>query len=210
MVAQNKETAEQKLLKMIEISSDKANVAGLKSGQASVFNFNATSFLKVSNKFLILAVIVTGVVFLNEVRSGADFSEKNFYVSEAQGSSQSGAGAVRQNIVVPEISFYLAAMKDRNIFTAFEKGHIKQVVDASAQSRRIAQKTKGFRLVGVSWLDNVETASVMLENVEQKKTYFLQKGEKVGDIIVKTIYADSVALGYENEEIIIGYDKTQK
>ena len=209
MTPQIKETAEQKLLKMIE-SSPKAGASGVKSDSQPAFKVNAIALLKVSNKFLIFAILVALIVFFNEARVGAAFSGKDFYVSESGSARDQGQIVTNKMLVIPEVSVYLASMKDRNIFTPFEKGPMKQVVDVSAQNRRIAQKTKAYKLVGVSWLNNVDTASVMLENIEQKKTYFLQKGEKVGDIIVKTIYADSVALGYENEEIIIGYDKTQK
>ena len=208
MTLQTKETAEKKLLKMIE-SSSKSSGLNLKSEKISALRMNATAVLKISNKILFLGVFVALIIFFNEVRVGADFSGKDFQVSgsilsQDQNKNFSNAPAV------PELAFYIATMKDRNIFTPFEKGPLEKSVDTASLNRNISQKMKSYKLVGISWLDSVDTASVMLENVTEKKTYFLQKGEKVGDIIVKTIYADSVALGYENEEIIIGYDKTQR
>ena len=87
----------------------------------------------------------------------------------------------------------------------------KSTVNVSKENRRVAQETKNLRLVGISWLDTVETASVMIEDTEKEVTYFLKEGEKIGnsDIVIKTIYAESTKLGYEDEEIIITYDETK-
>ena len=111
---------------------------------------------------------------------------------------------------VQAVSYYASEVKRRNIFQPYEEKTTTGVVTTGiSKDSPIVRKTKNLRLVGISWLDTVESASAMIEDTEKNMTYFLKKGEKMGDIIVKTIYADSVALGYENEEIIIKYDKSK-
>ena len=48
-----------------------------------------------------------------------------------------------------------------------------------------------------------ETASIMIENIETKKTYFFKTGEQLEGVTVKTIYTDRVVFSYENEETTI-------
>ena len=82
-------------------------------------------------------------------------------------------------------------------------------VETAPENRKIVLLTKTFKLVGIAWLDTIDSASVMIEDTDKNVTYFLKQGEKIGDIIVKTIYADGAVLGYENEEMILKYDKTR-
>ncbi|MCA9408493.1 MAG: hypothetical protein KC733_07375, partial [Candidatus Omnitrophica bacterium] len=122
------------------------------------------------------------------------------------------ARAVDEDNLIPDptrLSKYLVNVKKRNIFQPWEPPEVKNIVEVTEKNKTIANKTENLRLVGLSWFDHVDTASAMIEDIEKQVTYFLQKGEKVGDIVVKTIYADSVELGYDNEEIIIRYDKSQ-
>ncbi len=201
------ETAEQKLLKMIEASAG-PGASGVKVEKKPEKKFNIISFIKIGNKVLMGGVILAGVLLVNEVRSGMMLLGREARFSGIRRIVNQPEGTEKFFPVIEGLSFYLSGVKRRNIFQPFEAA-IKNVVEVSAKNRRIAQKTANLHLVGVSWLDSVETASVMIEDTEKKITYFLQQGEKIEDIIVKTIYADSVELGYENEEIIIQYDKSQ-
>jgi hypothetical protein len=204
-MALKKETAEQKLLKMIESSGGKSPspVQNKTSAKQSVIGF-----IKAANKVLVIVVFVAFVFVVNEVFKGKQLLSKSDNIAADRNSTKVSSGSAPSMPVVPNVEYYLAMSKKRNIFLPYEPSSVKNVVEVSSGNTRIAQMTQNLRLVGVSWFDTVESASVMIEDVDKKETYFLMRGDKIGDINIKNIYADSVKLGYDNEEIIIRYDKS--
>ena len=208
MAIAKKETAEQKLLKMIEVA-DGAPIESARTQKKVHKKQNLIGLIKTINKILFIGVIVAGLFLANEIVAGIRLLGQNPQFDAGQKNVANVAGEENPVPQAQRLSYYLSAVKQRNIFQPFETSATQSVVEVSSKNARIAKKTSGLRLVGVSWLDSIESASVMVEDVDNKVTYFLQKGEKIGDVTVKTIYADSVELGYENEEIIIRYDKSQ-
>ena len=57
---------------------------------------------------------------------------------------------------------------------------------------------RGFKLVGISW---GKEPIVMIESKYEKRTYFLKKGDSMGQFKIKDILEDRVILDY-NEELI--------
>jgi len=209
MCAKKKESAEQKLLKMIEASS---GVSAQSTEIKKVDKNKSTIALVKSINFGLLIMIFVALLFLgNEVRAGIKGLNQEISFSEFSDRPVRVDGVSEVGGSVHDKSFYLVGVNDRNIFQPFVVPE-KQIGDMLTKNRKILQKTANLRLVGIAWLDTVDSASVMIEDTEKGKTYFLKKGQKIGDIIVKTIYADSAVLGYEDEEIVIRYEKnnTQK
>ena len=207
MIVNPKETAEQKLLKMIEASAGPLAVTS-KTKQKVAQSRGVLVMVKVVNKFLIIGVLVSLFFLLAEVAVGARLLSKKIKFDSGRTSGQRTYGIDDLMPPVQSAAYYMSGIKKRNIFVPYEKKKANAVV-VTAKSRKITEVTANLRLVGISWLDRIDTASVMIEDTDKKITYFLQKGEKLGDIIVKTIYADSAVLGYENEETTIKYDKSQ-
>ncbi len=231
-----KETAEQKLLKIIEAqggaasaapasspASPEANVAqqvadsvkssGLPSlppfiqSLGNIFKLGASSKnlavhfgMREVNYLLLLAVMMVGTVLALNVFSGMRLLKKRVSFSAARG----GVNALG-NFIPPviEISQYLDNFRRRNIFKPFEKLEVKESALTPEASTGLSAKTKDLKLVGVSWLDSAESASVMIEETTSGNTYFLTTGEKIRDVTIKTIYADSVILSYQGEEIAL-------
>ena len=205
-MAENKETAEQKLLKMIEAGGS----SGASKTQKKVARKQGfLSALKLINKVLIIGVIALVVLLFNQVRSGMALMSKKVNIKAERVASRRGMNAQDLLPRTQRLSYYLASVKSRNIFQPYEEKDPVSVVEAENKSRTIVKKTEDLRLVGIAWLDTVDSASAMIEDINEQKTYFLQKEEMLRDIQVKTIYADSVELGYDDEEIIIRYDKSQ-
>lgn len=242
-----KETAEQKLLKLIE-NSDKQKSAGGQSPPPGTplvgSNISAgqdvarrtleevrgiglpvppslTPAIKVAEKFfhqmagLILPHMGFGIKELNRILLTAVICLFLFWVMIVMWGMQNlqkkidyrvnNRSAMKSNETpdpiaqAKDVSVYLEPVMSRNIFQPFEKKAGDEVV-VSPGSRKIAVKIEKFRLVGISWLDSAESASVMIEDTESGITYFLKQGEKIKDVSVKAIFADQVILTFEGEE----------
>jgi len=202
-----KETAEQKLLKMIETSAGPDAISS-KTQQKVRKKQSLLTMIKGINKLLVVGLIMAIVFLSYEVHSGMAFLNQKDNFSAQQTVPDESIDKKSLTPTIQHLSYYLAGIKRRNLFQPYEK-KVVAAADATEDNRKIRQKIATLKLVGISWLDKIDTASVMIEDTEKGVTYFLQKDEKIGDIIVKTIYAESAVLGYEDEEIIIRYDKSQ-
>ncbi len=201
-----KPTAEQKLLQMIEAAQGGSALSS-KNTQKISKKQNILTLLKLTNVVLGLGIVAVCVFLFAEIGSGIQLVSKDVKFKAPQ-DLQSGMAQVTGTGEVKPLAFYVNVLEQRNIFQPYENIE-KQIAAMDDEQSRIKRMTRSLKLVGVSWLDRVETASVMIEDTEKQETYFLLKGEKIGDIVVKTIYADSALLGYENEEMILKYDKPQ-
>jgi len=78
-----------------------------------------------------------------------------------------------------------------------------EALPALPSGSHVSVMTKNLRLAGISWLDSAESVSAMIEDTESGTTRFLKVGDKINDMTVKQIYADRVVLSYEGEELIL-------
>lgn len=190
-----KETAEQKLLKILE-TSGKGSVSAKSSVSHSGAKFRFS--VQMLNGLLIMGVLVCLAVLGLEIQSGNQLLAK-------QVDFNAGAMGVRGGEIaeqkVKDLSYYTQKINMRNIFKPYEKEQLDKV-NVGAKPN-LARKMSKYKLVGVAWLDLPESASVMVEDTTNGLTYFLREGEKLDDVTIKTIYTDRAVFGYENEEMTI-------
>lgn len=199
-----KETAEQQLLKIMEAASG----GGVSSEQKKIKKEqNLLSIVRTVNKFLYVGVVTMAILFVYEILSGMSLMGARLDFTAPMSVPYKSANIV----IAQKLSYYIAKVDQRNIFKPANESTKKSLVTNLGDDRQIARETAGLRLVGISWLDTVDSASVMLEDVEKSITYVLQRGEKITEtnISITTIYADSVKVGNDDEEIIIHYDQSQ-
>jgi type II secretory pathway component PulC len=93
-------------------------------------------------------------------------------------------------------SYYVEKVAQRDIF------NIEQKRTASASTRKstgeIQEAVKNLKLVGISWSENPDA---MIEDSRAMRTFFVKRGQMLGEFKVKAIYKDKVILEYNNEEI---------
>jgi hypothetical protein len=197
-----KETAEEKLLKIIEATKKaKTASAAPAAGSMALAKPSARFSISVQQINLLLMVgVLASLLFLGyEVKSGLALLGETVSISvDAKVPKDS------LNLIVPQmkgITYYLDKANARNIFKPYEA---QETGTASVTSARAAleKKMAKYKIVGIAWLDLPESATVMLEDAATHMTHFLKEGDKIEDVTVKTIYTDRVVFSYANEEII--------
>jgi hypothetical protein len=228
-----KETAEQKLLKIIETTEAAdapSSQAGGSSASESVRQIassvkgtgisisvpplitkilmlfqrsssqSSSGFgLKDVNQILIISILLVGIIFVIDFMNGMRYSKQAIDLpTDLHADTQ-------RPVTFPgfkALEDYLKVVALRNIFQPVEKiAEDEPGQDLSPEVRMISAKVEKLNLVGVSWLDTKESASVMIENTETGITYFLKKGESINDLVVKEIFAESVILNYGEEDV---------
>ncbi|MBF0491003.1 MAG: hypothetical protein HQL15_10435 [Candidatus Omnitrophica bacterium] len=190
-----KETAEQKLLKALQKKTGgTADLATKKSVIKKGFKFSLSIFD--INKILLVGIIVCAVILILQLRSGMSLINQEVDFSDQVKTS------VRQKATpLPQsktVKFYIDSFGKRNIFKPYDIS-LGTVQGQPNLVKRLAK----YKLVGVSWLDLPESASIMIEDTQTKATYFLKTSEQLEGVTVKTIYTDRVVFSYENEETTI-------
>ncbi|MEI8011227.1 MAG: hypothetical protein WCI27_01915 [Candidatus Omnitrophota bacterium] len=194
-----KETAEEKLLKIIEASRKAKDVPAPVAPPKK-----STSRIPVSLRqinIVLLLIVVAGFIFMiKEVVDGRSRLSEDMRIAVDLPAIQNKEPAAEPRM--KEVSWYLNKVSSRNVFQPFEK---RVVGEQAVPSDRAALQAKiaKYKFVGVAWLDVPESATVMLENIATKETCFLREGDKIEGIVVKTIYTDRAVFSYANEEITI-------
>lgn len=189
-----KETAEQKLLKMMQKTGSAPVSVAVKSTPNAKFSFSFS--MKLLNRLLIVGIVICGLGLAYEMRKGMELLNQEIDLSDDSKPSNKIA-----DIALPvskDIKYYLNKPNSRNIFRPYD-ALAGKTPGAVTLSKRLSK----YKLVGVAWLDLPETASVMIEDTAAKTTYFLKQGEKLENVTVKTIYTDRAVFSSENEETII-------
>jgi hypothetical protein len=190
-----KESAEEKLLKMMQKSSP--SVAAKPSAQAPVKKkFKFTFSIAALNALLFLGILGCIVALCLEMRSGFSLLHQ-----EVQFPSESKTDVSLSDIALPSAQsadYYLQKINQHNIF----KPYVPKVAQKAA-AQGLVQLMSKYKLVGISWLDLPETASIMIENTQKHETLFLKQGEQLEGVTVKAIYTDRAVFSHENEETTI-------
>jgi len=153
------------------------------------FNFSEFN-LEITNRILI--VILGGLIiflFVDFIYLKPDFKK----IYEKISALPAARLKKRDVIYLKPLSAYLDASAKRDIFNPIaitkEDMYVERIV-------RLEELTKGLSLVGIFWGKNPE---VMIEDTEEKKTYFLRRGQTIKGIKIDSILEDRVILEHNNE-----------
>lgn len=149
------------------------------------------------NQLLVVLIIIIGIFFISDFSKG---------MKKAQQPLEFPVNPMTfEQVSVPQpgdVTAYIAVVNQRNIFRPFEKKKEEEVkIVAPIENQQIKDRVTNFKLVGISWLNSPETATVMIEDKSTTITYFLKTGEELQGVKIETIYADRVEMTFQGQKL---------
>lgn len=96
---------------------------------------------------------------------------------------------------LPDFSHYSEVIGKRDLFTA--SGRKMQLIQEDT-TKKMQEMVKNLSLIGIVW---EHPPQAIIEDKGANKTYFLYKGDRLGDFQIKEIFENKVLLIYEGQEI---------
>lgn len=153
--------------------------------------------LKIINRFLAVIIVtsifylmntfyfsITGLKKMPDLKSTAQEGLKNSHLKEISALKQTAA-------------YYVDKIRQRDIF----KIGAKKVVKDAAQTMStpiIVEATQHLKLVGISWSNDPDA---MIEDTRALRTFFVKRGQMIGQVKIEAIFKDKVILNYGGEEV---------
>ena len=215
-MAENGNTAEHELLKMIEgqegvnlkdkseeISSSVVPVKDQLS-EALTSMFGNISFdqikekfqIAVVNKILIVLIVLFVLIYLLVSFSGLRRLE-NVPKFNFSAMKEVKVSVKAMKLPLKEYAYYMDILLGRNIFKEFDKNkkiEVEQVVG-------IEDFADELKLVGISWAEEETERYSMVEDLTTEITHYVQVGDVIGKFTVDGIFEKKVVLKYGDQKI---------
>ncbi len=153
--------------------------------------------LKTVNNGLIVIIVIIAFYLMNTLY----FSISNFTKNPGQrfalkeGLKRSG---VPRDVLagIPPTAYYLDKIRQRDIFKSGPKKIVKEAGPAVSSSKT-AEATEHLKLAGISWSNDPDA---MIEDTKALRTFFVKRGQMIGEVKVEAIFKDKVIVSYEGQE----------
>jgi hypothetical protein len=193
-----------RVLSIFSLSALKARCSFLQEAIAQFFsNTGRPLDIRGINNILLLCVIILALYFISNFIISTNSLQKmpELTLTVATPAPRS---MEQHSLFLKKLPYYLETTRERDVFNPVEKiegtGAILQ--QKLQSSPKIAWASANLRLVGIGISPSGEP-DAMIEDVEDKRVYFLRRGEMIKDFRVEAIFKDSVVLRYEEEELIL-------
>ena len=197
-----KETIKRKSFSLFSFGAFKGRIAFFKDSFKGGFKFDGAALsldLKFINRILGAgAVVLIGYFIMTLVKSELLLKKLPDLTFEYQPSA--GGSSLPEASMSKTLSYYLEKITSRNVFRVSTDTVVKTTEEKKGPSSAIVEATKDFSLVGISWSDDPDA---MIEDTKSQRTYFVKRGQLIGEIKVEAIYRDKVLLSYKGEELEI-------
>lgn len=157
--------------------------------------------IKAVNKLLGLGVVLVTVYFISNIL-GVTLRIRNMPQVKPQPLKAGAVPAFQGGSLLKNaVSYYLELIRQRDIFRMGAKkpeGAGSEAQAPSGPSGEVIEATQHLKLVGISWSNDPDA---MIEDTKALKTFFVKRGQMIGDVRVQAIFKDKVVLQYWGEEI---------
>jgi hypothetical protein len=155
--------------------------------------------IKLINKILGLFIFLLAFYFISNLFGSLINLKKTPYLEFKPQEGTSFAGTQELSFLKKAASYYFEKVRERDIFKmGAKKPTATAVASPKGPSSRIIEATQHLKLVGISWSNDPDA---MVEDSKALRTFFVKRGQMIGEVKVQAIFKDKVILSYAGEEI---------